>query len=408
MTRRAALLCSILLGLVHLPGPVVADHGGRDIGSLFACDRPGVSPPRCTSVADGRRHLVVFDRTLTDGLASSMSDSMAEDYGPTGLELIEQERVTDATDVIIFSEDYGDNGAAGWVYCPAGAPQGINRWGDRWCRQQELYLNLNQRYAAFFADDGSRDHVACHELGHTVGLRHWGNPPRSAQPAAATCMSADTPNGPTGLHQIDIEHINGYGYTRLPVLRPRMLDGVDVRPNGGQQLSAWPGLSVQATEVEHFASLAEMADGADAVIRGRMVAVAPGRSYGGASGHPLRYASVRLQVDDLLAGTLPTAHTRFVTLEVPLFGATDEIAPSSASVSGIFFLRSKATSAADAGLPAGVQDRESAYYRLVVLNAAVLDDHGSAVVADGDHAFLVAFNGRPFEDVARAVSRAAD
>ena len=54
-----------------------------------------------------------------------------------------------------------------------------------------------------------------------------------------------------------------------------------------------------------------------------------------------------------------------------------------------------------------MQDRESAYYRLVVLNAAILDDHGTAIVADGDHAFLAALEGLRFEDVALIVDRAA-
>ena len=81
---------------------------------------------------------------------------------------------------------------------------------DGWCRRQRLYFNLNPTYSAFFADRGSRDYMACHELGHTIGLHHWGNPPISDGPARPTCMQADVPNGPTDLHRWDIEDINMY------------------------------------------------------------------------------------------------------------------------------------------------------------------------------------------------------
>jgi hypothetical protein len=74
-----------------------------------------------------------------------------------------------------------------------------------------MYFNLNPRYSVFFDDDASRDHVTCHELGHTIGLRHWGNPPETSDDqAAATCMNSNTPNGPTTLHRFDVDHINAY------------------------------------------------------------------------------------------------------------------------------------------------------------------------------------------------------
>jgi hypothetical protein len=147
---------------------------------------------------------------VPSALAAAVRRSVREDYNPTNLRAAVQPRITPETDVIVYAADYGENGAAGWVWCPPDAPQGTNDRGDRWCRHQELHFNLNPRYAAFFADPASRDYMACHELGHTIGLRHWGNPPFSDPPVAATCMNPDVPDGPVDLHGWDIQEIDRY------------------------------------------------------------------------------------------------------------------------------------------------------------------------------------------------------
>lgn len=200
----AALVLPVLTSSV-----ATAVDGGRPIGSGFSCDRP-VNPPRCLSVGDDVWHYVYIDPSVPSDLADSVRQAMADAYGPTTLVLREESKVRFRTDVIVYAADYGENGAAGWTYCPPDAPQGVNARGHRWCRHQELHLNLNPQYAAFFADDASRDSIACHEFGHTLGLRHWGNPPHSDGPVAATCMNADAPNGPGDLHEADRARINEY------------------------------------------------------------------------------------------------------------------------------------------------------------------------------------------------------
>ena len=205
---------SVLLAVILLTalGPATASashHGNLGVGSFIDCSRP-VIPPRCTSVGNDSIHRVYIDPSVPNGIAWAVRRSLSWDYDPTHLEMRIQTRITRRTDVIVRASNYGQNGAAGWVWCPPSSPQGRNEKGDRWCRHQRLYFYLNPTYAAFFGDRASRDYMACHELGHTIGLHHWGNPPITDGPARPTCMQADVPNGPTHLHKWDIEDINMY------------------------------------------------------------------------------------------------------------------------------------------------------------------------------------------------------
>ena len=451
--RWSALALTALVLSAQQPQPATADHGGRPLGTSPTCRREA-PPDRCVSVGNDHQHFVFFDASLSEGLASSLRDTMADDYDPTALDMFVQTRITAETDVIAFSIDYGDNGAAGWTNCPADSPQGINSVGDRWCQRQTLHFNLNARFAEFFGDDESRDHVACHELGHTLGMRHWGNPPHSDGPVAATCMNANTPNGPATLHQADVDHINAYPYsvpsppTPTPISRPtptgpaaatgpaRMPKRIAAACSGSAtpltskackikrfpdaprtsasapaaSVAAWARAVVDANEVESYRSLAELTRGADAVVRGRVVSVAPGRVFGDVGGEALHYAAATVRVGELLAGRLPPGHSSELTLEIPLFDGPESIGLLQASLpatESIFFLRNKGESARVAGLPARVRDAETAYYRLAFFRALIVNAGGAAATLPGEDDFLASLESLPFDEVASRIRDAA-
>ncbi len=401
LRRPLAVLLAVVVAAGQGSGVALADHGGREIGSFLACDRP-VIPPRCTSVGDDQLHLVAFDDSLRDDLATALRDSMDEDYdAPTKLHLIAQPRVTALTDVIAFSGDYGDNGAAGWVYCPSDAPQGINRNSDRWCRHQELHLNFNARYGLFFDDDASRGHITCHELGHTLGLHHWGNPPNSDGPVGATCMNANTPNGPTSLHQTDIDHLNRYQFRVIPTPAGVRL----VRLTAPVPFLGTPDGSLHALESGEATSLTGLIEASDAVVRARITAIEQGRVFGPSS-RPLHYAAATVEVIALLAGVLPGEHASGLTLEIPLFDGPEAIERLQVAAPGgerVLFLRNKGATAAAAGMSSEQQTADAAFYRLTTFAAEIVEDDGGVLVPEDERGLLAPLASGSFDQAINRV-----
>lgn len=106
-------------------------------------------------------------------------------------------------DVRVSDDDFGDIGAYAWVNCPAGATEsGSNP--NRVCHGQTLKYNLYNPYDAGWNTEFGGHNLACHELGHTVGLRH-----ESAGDQASCMQSHESPDASDtrNYSQEDINHV---------------------------------------------------------------------------------------------------------------------------------------------------------------------------------------------------------
>jgi len=94
------------------------------------------------------------------------------------------------SDGVAYAQDYGQTGWAGQTWCTDPGPGDV-------CHHWVVQIN---KYGGPF-DQDYREHIVCHEFGHTMGLRHYPNG------TSASCMR--DPNG-RRFTDHDYSHIDGY------------------------------------------------------------------------------------------------------------------------------------------------------------------------------------------------------
>ena len=176
MRRKLSL---IGLGVVMAVGvlvPAQPAQGGHLVDDIFGSAAQAIVEGQVTQISLGNNstHRVeLYD--LTNAHVNAMSDMTAY-YG----------FVTDLTtqitspptvpDVRVSDGAFGDVDLTGWVNCPVGATEsGSNP--TRTCFTQTLTLNTS---FSGILDADEKLSLACHELGHTLGMRH--------NPGHDTCM----------------------------------------------------------------------------------------------------------------------------------------------------------------------------------------------------------------------------
>lgn len=151
------------------------------------------------SLANNLHHRVDFQNTTAE-VGDAIQWSLNNVYPAAGVSWL----FVDGDNYDVRVRDYGagDNGAFAWVNCPEGADEGGAN-PNRWCYGQILTWNLFPGYD--YANDTAQERRsrACHELGHTFGLRH-----QFDDSVPGTCMRTYNAGRIAYLGQHDVNHID--------------------------------------------------------------------------------------------------------------------------------------------------------------------------------------------------------
>lgn len=129
---------------------------------------------------------------------AGLDATLTVDYVPTDLFVVENWNVPSCTgssgyDLCVFDNNYGDNGVYGWNVC-AGFVNGTHP--TQVCTMDWVRFNL-----FFPTNNNQKRTLACHEVGHSVGLRHPDDGTNTT-----SCMNYDWSN--LSLTGHDKSHIN--------------------------------------------------------------------------------------------------------------------------------------------------------------------------------------------------------
>lgn len=143
---------------------------GPASGSNWGSSNCGTNPDTSYCIHNNDTHTYHFTSSVSTTMRSATNTAAEAGYEPTQLN-ISSTTSSSNTDVVIKMFNYGDSGYAGATLCPANSSKtGTNPRVV--CRPQELRYNVHSSVAILFDTSVEREYVACHELGHTVGLRH--------------------------------------------------------------------------------------------------------------------------------------------------------------------------------------------------------------------------------------------
>lgn len=182
--------------------------------------------------------------------------------------------------------------------------------------------------------------------------------------AISSCAASPAATSPTASRSPDLEAVtsSSYGYDPGQATTGQNLSTLFATPEQyAEDRAAWAVLATEgAVEAEFFGTLDEIAEESTAVIIGTVVELGPTRTIvGDAEGDVLELPSLRVRVDRLIRGSLPTGDGPgdFLTLETLRVPPADRLPRHPA----LMFLRYKH----DPASPATPVPSDEGKYRLV-------------------------------------------
>lgn len=156
----AATLVATSLSMFSAPHSLALNWGSSA--------RVEFSPNQYNAVSVNADYIVpvFFESSLPTIIRTAFGWSFTNNYG-TNLDMFQT--TTSSWDVTARELNYGSTGVVGWVDCPPTAFQGGSHPSHH-CADQ--ILRLNDVYDFQYDTTNEARSVVCHELGHTVGLRH--------------------------------------------------------------------------------------------------------------------------------------------------------------------------------------------------------------------------------------------
>ncbi|MFG1913464.1 matrixin family metalloprotease [Micromonospora sp. NPDC048898] len=170
--RRTSVALVMLLATVGAMVVHPESAFANNFGSI--CD----NATDCVSLANNSNHAVRYVNLSDEAPHGIPNMTVAADWAVTqynGTDLnVYRDQSDPLPDLELHDYNYGPTGWVGIAKCPATNTGTGGSHPNRWCRGQQNIYNGNYYWYdyGYFDTDYQRRVVSCHEMGHSVGLRH--------------------------------------------------------------------------------------------------------------------------------------------------------------------------------------------------------------------------------------------